>query len=186
MALELITEAIALGKEDLGEYDSRVFLYTKDFGKVSAKATSVRKITSKLSAHIEPLSRVTVRLVSKGDAFEGRGLQLVDALAMDAPSSGTEIQIREALATAEAVRLLVPEAVPDQEVWNLLCSVRDFKLRISMRELLHFFGFDPEFAVCEFCANASTNYFLPKNHFFVCRACSANLHIGRKELVTIS
>ena len=44
--LEIATEAIVLDKEDLGEYDSRVFLYTKEFGKVGAKATSLRKITS--------------------------------------------------------------------------------------------------------------------------------------------
>ena len=68
--LELVTEAIVLDKEDVGEQDSRVFLYTKDFGKIGAKATSLRKITSKLAAHLEPLNYATVRLVSRGNLLE--------------------------------------------------------------------------------------------------------------------
>jgi DNA repair protein RecO len=182
---EVITEAIVLGKEDLGEYDSRIFLYTKDFGKLTAKATSARKITSKLAAHLEPLNRATVRLVSRGDVFDGRGFQLVDALAADAPSKGSESEIRGALAIAEAVKLAAPDAAPDREVWNLLQDVSEFSVHITIRDLLRFFGFDPEFSACEFCAHGSPHYFSPKNHFFVCRACSTNLSIGRKELVAV-
>lgn len=186
MSLEITTEAIILGKEDLGEYDSRIFVYTKHLGKLSVKATSARKITSKLAAHIEPLLHTTVRLVSRGEAFEGRGFQLADALAIDSFSKGSEEEIRGALAIAEAVRLAVPEAVPDEDVWNLLCGVCDFKVRMTVKELLRFFGFDPEFAACEFCSRVSPHYFVPKNHFFACRTCIMNLQIGRKELVAVS
>jgi len=74
MLSEFFTEAIVLDREELGEFDSRIFLYTKILGKVAARAQSARKITSKLSAHIEPLNLVNARLVY------GKNFQLVDAL----------------------------------------------------------------------------------------------------------
>jgi len=185
MSLEITTEAIVLGKEDAGEYDSRIFLYTKDFGKLSAKATSARKITSKLAAHIEPLLHTTIRLVSRGDAFEGRGFQLTDALTEHPSSKGDQAEVRSALAIAEAAKSLIPDAVPDQETWSMLRDVCDLKNHMSVRELLRFFGFDPEFSACEFCSAAPPQYFLPKNHFFSCRTCVLNLQIGRKELIEV-
>lgn len=74
---EYLTDAIILGREDLNEFDSRVDLYTKNHGRLKAKAKSIRKSTSKLAGHLEPLMLSRVRLVDKNDIL------VVDSLAMD-------------------------------------------------------------------------------------------------------
>lgn len=70
-----------LEKEYCGEFDAWIYLYTKEMGKLRAKARSVRKITSKLGSHLEPGLLVNVRLVSKSsDASLIRSFQIADAL----------------------------------------------------------------------------------------------------------
>lgn len=182
---EVMTDAIVLEKQDLREQDSRVFLYTKDFGKIVAKATSSRKITSKLAAHLEPLNYVTVRLISKGDAFEGRGFQVADALLLHQMRHSDAGFMRALLQAANAVNLLVPEAVRDNDLWLRLHAMREQKAGVAADELLRFFGFDPEFAECEFCRRTIPNYFFPKNHFFICHICFLSSRIERKDLVAV-
>ena len=63
--------------EHFTEADSLITFYTKDFGKVGAKAKGAKRIVSKLSAHLEPLNFVLVRLI------EGRGFQIADALTIN-------------------------------------------------------------------------------------------------------
>ena len=72
--VEYFTEALVLDKEDSGDLDARIILYTEDLGKITAKAKSVKRITSKLNGHLEPLNFIQVRLVEKN------GFQIVDAL----------------------------------------------------------------------------------------------------------
>ena len=73
--IEQVTEAVVLDKEFTYDAHVRVHLFTKECGKIVAKATSARKITSKLGPHLEPLLVSTVRYVQQ------RGLpQLIDAL----------------------------------------------------------------------------------------------------------
>ena len=40
--------AVVLRSEDLGEFDKRLTLYTKEFGKLKAKIVGVKKVASKL------------------------------------------------------------------------------------------------------------------------------------------
>jgi len=74
---EYLTDAIVLGRDDLNEFDSRVDLYTERYGRLRAKAKSIRKSTSKLAGHLEPLMLSRVRLVDKNDII------VVDSLSMD-------------------------------------------------------------------------------------------------------
>ena len=50
------TQGIILTREPYGEDDSRVFIYTPDFGKLDLIARGTQKLSSKLAAHIEPLN----------------------------------------------------------------------------------------------------------------------------------
>ena len=54
------TEAIILRQRKLGEADRILTLYTPALGKLDAKAKGVRKTTSRLSGHLQPLNRVVV------------------------------------------------------------------------------------------------------------------------------
>lgn len=171
---ELSGEAIVLGKEDLSEQDSRVFLYVKDRGRITAKVTSARKITSKLAAHLEPLNYLTVRLISKKDAWNERGFQLTDALLIKSPTfSRLEADwFRKAVLVFDLMAKMLPEGVYDEELWQALFDILDQKLMPDLRGALKILGFDSVFSRCELCSKNSPEYFLPVSNFFVCRSCS--------------
>lgn len=70
MAIEkYTTEAIVIEHFDQGEHDRVYKLFTRDFGLVMAHAKSVRKLESKLRAHISPRSLSLVTLVQGKDVW---------------------------------------------------------------------------------------------------------------------
>ncbi|MBI3046339.1 MAG: DNA repair protein RecO [Candidatus Harrisonbacteria bacterium] len=170
---EIITEAIVLDKEDLGESDSRVFLYTKDLGKVAAKATSLRKITSKLAAHLEPFNWVTARLVSRSDFADSRNFQLAEALLIDNAGDlkSNPANLRQAIEAVNLIRKSIPESAPDENLWQVLQNIRSQKTIYSIQEILKILGLDLEFAGCELCRKPGPEYFYPRGNFFTCRTC---------------
>ena len=178
--IEAISEAIVLDKEDLGEYDSRVFLYTKDLGKISAKATSLRKITSKLAAHLEPLNYLNIRLVSRGDFFDAYGFQVADALYMNSASliKSDPEKLKQTFRILDLLKQGIPENVPDLEIWNLLSNLITGREDYSFRSVLGFLGFSPEHSICLGCSKGSPEYFFPKDGIFFCRFCALNQQIA--------
>jgi len=189
MILDVTTEAIVLDKEDLGECDTRIFLYTKDFGKVMAKATSSRKITSKLAAHLEPLSYITARLISKGDSvFDARGYQVADALLIGESVNwkGEEQKLENALKVSYFISRAVPDGVTDRDLWDFLMRVSVNKDDISVKDTLDFLGLGKEHASCEICSSSDTEYFYPKNNSFVCRGCVSAAPAYKKEFIKLN
>jgi DNA repair protein RecO (recombination protein O) len=65
------TDAIVIKRKNVGESDKIVTFLTKKFGKISVKATGVRKITSKRSPHIEPLNLTTIAF------YKGKGMPVL-------------------------------------------------------------------------------------------------------------
>src|SRR3989344_1490726 len=104
--LEFVSEAFVLGCEDLGEYDSRVHLYTKDFGKITARAKSLKKITSKLAGHLQPLNLVMARIMEKN------GVQVLDALTLE--KGKLSPYLADALFL---IKELAAEGQQDFEIW---------------------------------------------------------------------
>ena len=165
--LEYKTEAVVLDKEEMGEYDSRVFFYTKELGKVSAKATSARKITSKLSAHLEPLNLIKLRLVHKNN------FMITDALVIDNFTNWRQsANLGQVLEMLNFVKEMTFEGQDDYQLWTTLKSVL-YSSTISYISLLKVFGFDPQFALCESCQN-KPNYFFAKDFIFYCKNCLDN------------
>lgn len=153
---EWLTEALVLDKEDSGELDSRVFFYTKELGKIIARATSARKITSKLNSHIEPLNLVKLRLVGE------RNFQIADALAVNK----FPYQVLPLLSFIKEMTL---EGEADERLWlavksNLATGKIDYK------PLLTILGFDPQFASCLFCGRRP-EYFETREMAFCCQSC---------------
>lgn len=150
---EYVTDAIILDREPVGEYDSRVHCFTERFGRVSGRATSARKITSKLSAHIAPGARTRIRFAEK------RGVQVTDAL-----MSG-----RVAMPAPELARLmkLLPDHAPDPELWALLCEES-----FSWSRILAVLGWDPQGSACGVCGGRP-DYFYIAHHEFLCELCAS-------------
>lgn len=157
---EVFTEAVVLDKEDLREADSRVFLYTENFGKIVAKAKSVRKITSKLAAHLEPLNLIKVRLVASRD------FQVADALRVDRLNLGI-------LGVLRLVKEIAMENCADPMLWRIL--KRQYSQTTAPNELageiLKIAGFDPALAVCRACQAEKPDNFLLNSAEYLCASC---------------
>jgi len=149
---EYLSEAIILEKMPNGDTDSRVALYTKRYGKIVAKAKSVRKITSKLSAHLEPGTIARVRVVEKN------GPQIVDAL-----KQGKCDVVPHHLAQVSA---LLGEFEPDLQLWHMLLAKQ-----FSWRDILSVLGWNPLHAQCASCHKGDIGFFDTRSQEFFCAEC---------------
>ncbi|MBI2676340.1 MAG: DNA repair protein RecO [Candidatus Yanofskybacteria bacterium] len=59
----MLYQGIVIKKVDNGEYNQLVSLYTKDFGKITAVAKSIKKPNSRQAAHLDVLNLVDFLLV---------------------------------------------------------------------------------------------------------------------------
>ena len=154
--LEQVTEAVVLDKEFAGEAHARVHLFTKDWGRVVAKATSARKMVSKLGPHLEPLMVTTVRLLQKNHLP-----QAVDALRTGKlPFS--------ALPGLRLVKALALEYEADQALWEAVRHPE--RAENHARAILSILGYDPQFAACAWCGE-KPHYFSLQALSFSCSAC---------------
>ncbi len=153
---EYLTEAIVLDREIAGETDARIFLYTKELGRIMARARSAGHITSRLSSYLQPMRRVQVRLVEKN------GIQIVDAL----PARGNVNISREQIGLCQIVRSLTSEHHADERLWHELASAKPSALHI-----LTILGFDPRHATCALCETKNPEYFSSRDAHYYCMRC---------------
>lgn len=156
---EYVTEAVVLRKEPLRDLDARYSFFTKKFGKIVGKATSSRKITSKLAGHLEPGTVTTVRFVERNGG--GAGTQIVDAL-----KSG---RVAVAYGDLELLNGLLADREPDQALWNELLGER-----FSWPAVLRILGWDPRSAACERCGKKAAAFYISRQEFF-CVNCASKL-----------
>jgi DNA repair protein RecO len=69
MEATLNTKAIILNRKFFNEKDERIFLYSKDFGRLELIGRGTKKIQSKLSSHLEPINLVDLMIV-KGRQYD--------------------------------------------------------------------------------------------------------------------
>ncbi|MEK7657802.1 MAG: DNA repair protein RecO [Patescibacteria group bacterium] len=179
---EYFTEALVLDKMENKEADGTVVFYSFNLGKVSAKARSLKKITSKLSAHLEPLNFVNVRLIEKN------GFQVADALTVNRqPELRNDPDVlAKFLRIIQFIKTATFELQPDQQLYSAIKKIMFAKYdeRQIYRLLLKILGFDPEFATCHFCNNEKTEYFLKEDGIFLCRQCGGS-KIKENEIVLV-
>jgi recombinational DNA repair protein (RecF pathway) len=163
---EYVGEAIVLNKRPNGNMDMRYAIFTKKFGKMLARATSVRKVTSKLVGHLEPGTVSRVRLIEKN------GLRVVDAL-----REGTVLPA-STLHDLTLLDRLLAEAEPEPFIWAMVQ-----RGKLDWRLVLGSLGWDPDEASCSACqANSVAGFSVARQDFF-CARCV--VRIPRNELVTV-
>ena len=154
---EYVSEAIVLKKQPLGDCDNRYSLFTRRFGKMTAKAKSARKITSKLAGHLEPGNVIRVRLIEKN------GLQIADAL--------KEARLDISLEDCALLSDLLPEGEAEPALWAH-CRAGSF----VQRDILRTLGWDPEYAACATCGEPEVFlFYIPSQEFF-CRRHASKLN----------
>lgn len=173
---EFVTDALVLDKEDSGEYDSRVFLYTKIFGGLSARVTSCRKVTSKQAGHLEPLNFVTIRLIKKGES--GNSFQATDVLIDDHCDAWrrTPETLHAGLRLVAALKDHGFHGDADPALWGALREIftnpPTAPFQAYANRLLSVLGYDAQYAVCGRCAQARPAKFSFTDLAFFCAACA--------------
>ncbi|TSC83188.1 MAG: Uncharacterized protein G01um101419_154 [Parcubacteria group bacterium Gr01-1014_19] len=152
---EHYTKALVLDRENQGDQDSRVFLYCEKLGRISAKVKSARKITSKLSGHLEPGNLGSVRLIELG------GFQVVDVVS-------EEILPRDpkTIAALQLLKEMTVEGDFDPELWSLISAGH-----LEIGTILSCLGFSPTFASCRTCQSGNPGHFLMRELEYSCHPC---------------
>ncbi len=188
---ECITDAIVIDKEESGEYDARVFLYTEAMGSVVARATSIRKITSKLATHLEPPNIVKVRLIER-NSFGSVGYQIGDALALHVGRAWRKSPalLREALELISVFKESGFRGDPDPDVWNMLramfTNAPPARVAAYTGDLLRVLGFDPLHAECSLCACGKPTQFSFRTLAFFCDRCMPEHALAQAAAIRLS
>ncbi|MEK7634600.1 MAG: DNA repair protein RecO [Patescibacteria group bacterium] len=181
---EYFTEAFILDIQEKGEFDSLITLYTRDFGKIMAKAKSIKKIVSKSAGHLQPLNFANVRLIEKN------GFQVIDALTSE---SCAKLKINsdsfaKFLNIAKFIKDATFEHHCDYRFWLAIKKIMELDIikdeMIIYRWLLKILGFDSEFADCVVCKSKEIKFFLKNDHCFICQKCA--FKAPKDEVVLIS
>lgn len=164
---EYVANAIVLRKYPQGDLDGRYTFFTDRFGKLTGKAKSSRKITSKLAPHLEPGTLLKARFI------EAHGTQIIDAL-----KSGT---IDLPLLDLQFLSMLLPEGQPEPELWDALIE-KTFLWPHALAVL----GWDPEGSRCATCGiRRGTHCYIPRQEFF-CDVCVKKLPSKLRQSTVLS
>ena len=119
MAESQNSEALIIKRNDWRESDSRVVLYTKNFGKLSFVARGAKKMRSKIAGHIEPISLVDA-MILKGKAFDYLGSAITKQAYLNIKSDLNALYFVGAAFSLFDTQ--VKEAAPDEELHRFLIS----------------------------------------------------------------
>ncbi len=153
-------EAIVLRTVDLGEADRILVLFTRHLGKIHVVAKGIRRTTSRMAGHAEPLTHATYQLA------RGRQLDVLtgaEARAIYPALRDDLVRIAAGWYVAELTDRFTVEHAPSAPLFDLLETAlrhldaghapalvcRWFDLHVLDRT-----GFRPEVADCVVCRNA--------------------------------
>lgn len=152
------TRAIILKREDIFEADRLYYLYTEDFGIVRAIAGSVRKISAKLTGHLEPFSVIWVELMTKknGDLFITTALSETNLLG----NSAVPGQISLVAKMSQFALKMLRGQEKDEAMWNFILerftvagaleAERDLFLEKYKSDFVSIMGFGDNFAEAQY------------------------------------
>ncbi len=187
MAESQNSEALIIRRNDWRENDSRVVLYTKNFGKLSLVARGSKKFKSKIAAHIEPISLVDM-MILKGKAFDYLGSAIIKKAYLNIKTDLNALYfVGAALALFDSQ---VKEAAQDEELYLFLTGWLDLleerfapNLDKENGELLYNYfvvrlltilGYKPELRYCLDCHKAikpGNNYLNLRLGGLICGDC---------------
>jgi DNA repair protein RecO len=116
------TKAIILNRYDFRETDSRIICFSPERGKMELVARGAKKLKSKLSGHIEPLTLARIMVV------RGRDINYVGTAAGEIFFSNIKDDL-EKIKTALAAAALVEKMTRENETDGLakvFCLLKDF------------------------------------------------------------
>lgn len=193
-----LTQAIVLNYLPFREHDARAVIYSRERGKLELVARGARKIGSKLSGHLQPLSLARIMVVRGRNFDYVGGADCVDSFA------GVKSDLDKVMAAGKAVSVFdraVKTDEPDGALFDLtrgylgmLGSARedgryDFYFHGFVFKLLSLLGYGPELHACAVCrrpAEPRGNYFSPDKGGIVCHRCHPSLTRSHKRPASAS
>ena len=152
------TPAIVLRQRRLGDADKIVTLYSANFGKLDAVAKGVRRVTSRLAGHVEPLNHGAYLIA------RGRNLDIItqaQTIETFQPLRDDLDRLSRALYAAELLDRATEERAENFALYRLLLDALrrlatndelDMPLRFFEMSLLGQLGYRPQLEVCVVCA----------------------------------
>jgi len=110
-------QGIIINRRAVGDADRFYTILTKDSGKISVFARSVRSLKSKRASSLDLFSLINFELVSKGDRRTLTHVELVDGFRRGKRKLS---DISRLFQIGELIDVLVPEDDPHNEVYELL------------------------------------------------------------------
>lgn len=179
------TKGIILKRQDLGEADRILTIYTASQGKIRTLARGVRKVLSKLGGHLELFNLVDLGL------SEGKGLDTITACQTIEPFRNLRNNLKKTSLVCyvtELIDKLVLEKQKDYRIFRLLRELLEIlnkkalqktdRLYLLVRsfelKLLSFLGYTPELKKCVACRKrikSNLNYFSLKLGGILCPDC---------------
>ena len=178
------TDAVILRTSPIGEADRLLTLLTPRLGKISATARGVRKITSKLSGHLDILTRSTLTL-NKGLTLDT--ITSAEAIETFIILKNNLTAVSHAIYMTELADAFNPLDSPSEASYSLLLSglralegENDPEMVLRFLELrsLQISGFSPELLHCVECSElilAAHHFFSPSSGGVLCSSCKPTL-----------
>lgn len=174
------TPAIVLRQRKLGDADKIITLYSANYGKLDAVAKGVRRVTSRLAGHVEPLNHGNYLIA------HGRNLDIITQAQTIEPfpplRDGLE-RLSRALYAAELVDRATEERSENFALYRLLLdTLRRLSQRDDLDLILRFFemsllgqlGYRPQVGECVVCGrqlDPEGNAWAPGAGGVVCSTC---------------
>lgn len=190
------TQGFFLKKEDKGESDQLLYVFTKDFGKIEILAKGIRKIRSKLR------SRADIFCLSEIEFIQGKIYKtVVDAILVEKfkDIKKNPEKLKLAYKITDAFNCLTGLEEKDDELWNLLNRtfqrLNNCQLSIVNCQLLYYFslwslfsilGYEPELYYCVTCQKKllpETFWFLPSEGGIICWRCIKDFTKEEKKIL---
>jgi len=185
MFLYYRTLGLIFKKEDRGEFDQLLSVFSKDFGKIEILGKGIKKISSKLRPGIE------IFYLSEIEFIQGKRYKtLTGALKIEKFENLRKDLKRLAIAykISEDLDNLIRGEEPDEKIWQLVIEVfeklNNLSFIISHLSLLYYYffwnlisilGYKPELYFCPLCQKKlkpEKLYFSSKEGGVICQNCS--------------
>lgn len=173
---ELYSRALVLERRDSGEVDGMISLFTEDFGKITAFAKSIRKPTSKLSAHLQPLTFIKMRFIQRPGPRDG--WSIVDCLRDDDFVGYKTNQRYDLLDIISFLNNYLFESQTDRKLWEYIkhLFVGQYNKKEMSLGLVKIIGFDAFGAACAGCGNKKLSAFVGDQQIFLCSRCALKIN----------
>ncbi len=188
------TRGIILEREAYGENDSRVFIYTPDFGKLALVARGTQKLSSKLAAHLEPLNFCEIMVV-RGKQYDYVGNAISEEV-----FAGIKDDYAKTAVAGEILKLVNEVTREKQAEREIFLLLKDFLAAVSIEygptpirlyilkftfilKFISLLGYAPELDKCVVCRkkiSGLNNKFNFAKGGVVCQLCDV------KDCITIS